>query len=295
MMYCTKSVSTEDGWEVATYSRRILLAVVNHREWLIGPGFCNAKWGGTDPFLIPLNILRRYFWSQLRSLSSVVIFVALTALKSTISNSSQQANRFPTRPAKFSGPLVPPSSSFMRCRKGNSFVCNRQIIHCKGLSKCSSRSLITPPFRPVFTAVPPHPIAVTSPMLISFESRWAIIPLNIDWLDPEAAVKWPTYWDCGSLRSVMCSSTTVRWCSLPSISLWLRVWSLLPSKCKLFRWRAVLLEARLFVLAFFLALWTLFLSITDVASFFVITPASCNTDDARNAAARCETPVRSQA
>jgi len=71
-MNVTSVFRFSDGFLSLTYNRRILLAVVSHREWFRQPGFRIARSTLHSPLLMLLHISSRYRRSVLNSFGSTL-------------------------------------------------------------------------------------------------------------------------------------------------------------------------------------------------------------------------------
>ena len=85
----------------------------------------------------------------------------------------------PMRPENNVGPCVTLSSFSSTCFKGNSFACNRQTSHCRGLPSSVSSRQITLPLTPELTFVPSD--SITSNVSVAMPFRWSnsVVPFAI--------------------------------------------------------------------------------------------------------------------
>ena len=151
-------------------------------------------------------------------------------------------------------------------------------------------------FLQLLPSVPSQPIATNliNDLYLSFKK--SINVCLIASAVPDKGVTWPKYFEPGSSINVMCSSTTFFRYHLLPFWTFMIVWSLRPSKNKLFKTSCDSLFICCKLILFLCrALRTLFLSTTFPWSSGDISPKSCKTADAIAAAVLSEIPWRSQA
>ena len=126
--------------------------------WVFCAGLRQLSESFTCPDLTASYISYRYFWSVLESLQMSPRDLDDITSNSTIGLYATSKSCFPRGPLKLLGPIVTPSKDLTRCINGSSFICNKQMHHCRGRLIFASKSVITPPFSPTFTFAPSHPI-----------------------------------------------------------------------------------------------------------------------------------------
>lgn len=136
------------------YNRHNLFAVVSHRAWPILPGAAFAILTSHTPVAITIQILNKYRWSVLNEDEISCKFLTVQrnsiCLNATIGSRSHPSSFLPIAPSYVFGPVVLPSCFLIKFLNGNSFKCNKQIIHCNGLFNFLFMWKIIPPFHPVF-------------------------------------------------------------------------------------------------------------------------------------------------